>query len=223
MTRAPSPLARRIGLLGDVHAEDAALRRALQVFADAQVDVVVCTGDVVDGEGDVAACVARLDAARVVVVRGNHDRWLNEGTMRGHAEATALASLPADAAVWLRALPTTARVATSRGDLLVCHGVGEDDMVRLGPDDAGYALQCIDELPALLDDAALSFVVAGHTHRRMVRRFERARAPLWFVNAGTLKAGDGPGFGVLDVHDGIQWFDVAADGAVVRGPLVAWP
>lgn len=213
----------RIGAIGDVHAEDALLDVALRVLREEGAEAIVCVGDVVDGAGDVDRCVRLLANAGAVVVRGNHDRWLFEGALRASPGATQLDRVVPATAGAMRAWPTTARVPTTRGDLLVCHGVGDDDMVRLGADTDGYALQCIDELADLLADAALRFVVAGHTHRRMARRFDRPRgAKLWFVNAGTLKRTEAPGFVVVDVGRGAEFFDVTPSGVVGRAAFVAF-
>jgi predicted phosphodiesterase len=70
--RATRPLA-RLGLLGDLHAEDAALALALQVFADEGVEQVLSVGDIVDGPGSVERCCELLATAGAAAVRGNHE------------------------------------------------------------------------------------------------------------------------------------------------------
>jgi predicted phosphodiesterase len=81
-----------IGIIGDVHGEDVRLENALR-FLEAQTENVFCTGDVVDGAGDVNRCCALLQEHGVVTVRGNHDRWLLEGSMRDLKEATPVQEL----------------------------------------------------------------------------------------------------------------------------------
>jgi len=67
----------RIGLIGDVHAEDEALELALRVFADAGVDVVMAVGDIVDREAhtsvyvDIVASAASPEGSTWV---GSHPR-----------------------------------------------------------------------------------------------------------------------------------------------------
>jgi UDP-2,3-diacylglucosamine pyrophosphatase LpxH len=144
----------------------------------------------------------------VLTVRGNHERWLLSNEMRILPHAHSLKRVAAATAAFLRALPAVLTVETSAGELLLCHGVGDDDMVRLGPDDEGYAVACIDELQRILAEPAIRFVVAGHTHRRMVRSFaRRGDAPLAFINAGTLRHGDDPCCAILDVGHGVEFFD----------------
>src|SRR5690606_4972703 len=118
------------------------------------------------------------------------------------------------------------RLATVRGDLLLCHGVGDNDMVRLRPDDDDrHARLAVDALAVLLSDPTLSLAVGGHTHQRMVRRFTRPDGPpLVFINPGTLHREDCAGFAVVDLERGVvQFFDLVEgpDDALAVGPAEA--
>jgi predicted phosphodiesterase len=196
----------RFLLIGDVHAEHVRLAAALDHAAH-RVDRVLCVGDIVDGPGDVARCIALLDGHGAAVVCGNHDRWAAAGRPldpRGHAP---------EVIAWLSRLPATLELATVAGPLLLCHGVGGDDMVRLQPEDDGYALASNDALQSLLRAGHHRIVVGGHTHRRMVRRF----GDLVFVNAGTLQTGRDPCCAVMDLDAGtVEFLDVSQPDAGVR-------
>lgn len=195
------PVLRRLALFGDLHAEDERLALALTWLKGQPVDALVSVGDIADGHGDLERTCDLLQAHGVLAVRGNHDRWLVADEVRSLSRAHHRADLSAPALAFLSALPPTRRLATARGDLLVCHGVGDDDMIRLRPDDDGYALESNFALTALLADRSLRLVVGGHTHRRMVRSFARPGAPpLVFVNPGTFHRDDEPGFAVLDLE-----------------------
>ncbi len=61
---------RRVGAIGDVHAEDDALHTALCFLQKRDVDAIVCLGDIVDGMGDSDRTCALLRDAGVVCVRG---------------------------------------------------------------------------------------------------------------------------------------------------------
>ena len=69
----------RIGVVGDVHACDAALERMLDHLRGLEVDLLCCVGDIVNGPGDPDRCVELLEREHVLTVCGNHDRWLLEG------------------------------------------------------------------------------------------------------------------------------------------------
>jgi predicted phosphodiesterase len=83
-----------VGLIGDVHAEDALLEAALDYLKGKNVEVILCTGDVADGFGSVARCCELLHQNGVRTVRGNHDRWLIADVMRVLPEATDKNELP---------------------------------------------------------------------------------------------------------------------------------
>lgn len=202
----------RLGVLGDIHAEHGRLEIALRFFAGARLDRVLFVGDVVDGEGDPSACFAMLEDAKALGVRGNHERWIASGTMRTLPGAHTLAQLDERAQRLMRELPATRTLETPRGRLLLCHGVGEDDMQRLRPDDDDYALHWNEPLQALLRDGSHALMVGGHTHERMVRGFEDLVA----INAGTLaRERDDAGVVVLDLAAGEATFHTFAGDALV--------
>lgn len=201
---------RRFGAIGDVHAEDTLLSAALDRLSRERCDVVFAVGDIVDGRGDVERC-CHLLRERATVVRGNHERWLLADEARTLPQAHLRDDLSPQTIEWLTSLPATRTLESSAGKLLLCHGVGEDDMVRLLPDD---------EPPALADNTALQKVlgrnyevmVCGHTHKPMVRTL----FGLLVVNAGTLHHADNPGFVHVDLDAKIaQMFVIDPDDARV--------
>ena len=200
----------RIGIIGDVHAQDARLEVALQFLSRQKVERILCVGDLVDGLGDGQRCCELLRAFDVAVVRGNHDRWLLNDEMRDLPGSVARQSLSAATANYLRALPPTLSFETVRGPLLLCHGVAENDMNKLTPDDYGYALQCNVELQTLIASGRTRFGVGGHTHRRMVKRF----GPLTWINAGALADHYTPCFSVADFErNRVDFYGFAGDEA----------
>jgi putative phosphoesterase len=187
----------RTGIIGDVHGEDVRLENALR-FMQERSEKVFCTGDVVDGAGDVNRCCALLQEHEVVTVRGNHDRWLLEDSMRDLTEATPLAELNQESLAFLQALPLTHAFDTVAGRVLLCHGMGENDMQRVTPDDYGYALEVKYELHDLINAREFRIVIAGHTHRPMVRDF----GGLTVINAGTLYRNHKPRVLLVDFASG---------------------
>lgn len=184
----------RFGVLGDVHSEDQALAAALELFARERVERVLAVGDLVDGPGDPARTIELL--AGVDCVAGNHDRWYLGGTVRDLPDALPARTLSAAHQAWLAALPSMRTYETPRGALLLCHGMGDDDMATLRPDDFGYGLENNDAVQGVLRSGRWRFVVSGHSHQRMVRNLGNVT----FVNAGTLLRGHSPCALVLDVE-----------------------
>jgi putative phosphoesterase len=186
----------RFGAIGDVHGEDVALERALEDLRGRGAQHILVVGDILDGPGDVARCLHLLAAPDVSVVRGNHERWWLASQMRGLPDATPSHALDAGARRFVEALPATLRFETPWGPLLLCHGLGVDDMGGVLPDDQGYALESNEALWALHDEGSVRLVVNGHTHQRLVRTF----GALTVINAGTLFRPHGASFDFVDLE-----------------------
>ena len=184
----------RWGVIGDVHCEDRRLEVAIATLLEAGAQTLIQVGDIVDGRGSLERCVELLQTHDVQTIAGNHERWFLSGDMRTLPNATL--ETDEDTRAFLASLPPTRRFETPKGDMLVCHGVGQDDMVNLRPDTRGYDLQSVMPAlrPLLLDDS-LRFMIGGHTHQRMVRSFEG----LSIINAGTLHDHGPAGFILVDV------------------------
>lgn len=185
---------RRIGIVGDVHAEDRRLAAALEWLHGRSVDAILCTGDVADGPGSVDTCCALLEQAGVATVRGNHDRWLLSDRVRHVPNAHRLADVGDAARAYLHALPRTLRFETARGPLLLCHGMGDNDMRKVWPGTKRMAAERSVELDAILAADDVRFVVNGHMHYRVLIDFER----LMLMNAGTLTSRHRPGISLVD-------------------------
>lgn len=69
----------------------------------------------------------------------------------------------------LKSLPPTLMLDLPQAKLLLCHGVGSNDIQRLGPDDSGYAISANEDLLKVLFDPSVAIMVCGHTHVPMVR------------------------------------------------------
>lgn len=204
----------RFAVLGDLHTEDRALAAALAVLHGQTLDAIVCVGDIVDGRGDADRTCALLRDAGVLTVRGNHDRWFLRGASHGLPDATR--TLDDGHRGWLSSLPATRRFATPLGDLVLCHGIGEDDMAVLRSDTDEYALRWLEALHRLQADPNVAWMVGGHTHERMVR----ALNGLTVINAGTLHRDHSPGFVVVDLQArALQCFDLVEGQVCEAGTL----
>jgi len=195
-----------IALIGDVHAEDSLLHAALADAKGRGISLVLCVGDIVDGQGDVDRCCELLREHQVVTVRGNHERWLLNESMRDLPHATTRADVSAETLAYIEALPTVYPFSTRAGRALLCHGLGSNDMASVMPDDFGYSLEVNSDLHTLIADPEVDLVLNGHTHRRMVRHF----TGVTIVNAGTLRREHHPGYVTIDFTSGaVSWVDLA--------------
>jgi putative phosphoesterase len=203
-TTEETTLVHRVGIIGDVHTEHRALEAALTYLREvSRLDALLCTGDVVDGldGGDAGRCCVLLQQEGVRTIRGNHDRWFFESDAARAAAANAGMHLAARA--FLSSLPKTLTFDTPRGQLLLCHGLADDDMAGIYPGgDEETIRRTLKERRVYL---WYRVVVAGHTHRRMVRTV----GTVTIINAGTLQWGYEPCFCVADFDDGwVQFYNV---------------
>jgi predicted phosphodiesterase len=188
----------RAGLIGDIHCEVARLRQALEHFRACSVETVLAVGDIADGPGDLGEACAMLESAGVLAVAGNHDRWLLSGQMRDLPEATPVDSVTPRARAYLAGLPKTRSFESPRGPVLLCHGLGEDDMAAVKPDDYGYDLESNRALWELVEGQSARFVVNGHSHRAMLRNI----SGMTILNAGTLHPKHRPVCSIADFDAG---------------------
>jgi predicted phosphodiesterase len=202
---------RRAGIIGDVHGEASALKAILTFLQqDSSLDALLCTGDLPakKGEGDTDACCQLLTDANALTIHGNHDRWALEnargqkvwfGTGDEELRDTAMIT-------FLKSLPPIRALDTVRGPLLLCHGLYRDDMAGIYP--GGNDSPIVRELESYGIAGEYCYLVAGHTHYRMIRPLTEAN--LTILNPGTLRYDETPGFLIADFEAGkAQWYDIA--------------
>lgn len=189
---------RRVGLIGDLHAEDEALELALTELRRLGADTLLQVGDIADGPGDLERTIALLIEHRVLAVRGNHDRWQMSNQLRELPHTQRLEDVAAPVVTYLSQLPVTREFRSPRGHVLLCHGLGTNDMVGVKPDHEGYDIAMNTELQRLIGERRYRFVLNGHTHRAMLRTF----GPLSIVNAGTLLRENERCFTFIDFDSG---------------------
>jgi predicted phosphodiesterase len=188
---------RRLGVIGDVHAEDERLALAIETLTAEGAERLVCVGDVADGMGDLDRAVHLLDSAGVKTIAGNHERWFLGDTMRDLRNVQHRDAHP-EAARALAFYPPLLELQTVKGTMLLCHAVGKDDMTVLDDRTSLPMARWMPEFVAIEAAGRFRFVVAGHVHRFFVRRFPGF---VW-INAGTLKRDDDPCFVLIDLEAG---------------------
>jgi predicted phosphodiesterase len=187
----------KIGIVGDVHAEDKRLGLTLSWLEKQAVDTIVCTGDVADGRGDIDATCALLAGNNVRTVAGNHDRWLLTDKAR-HVENAHFRSAVSDCSLnYLHNLPQTLSLMTPMGELLLCHGMIDNDLAKVWPGTATTEAKRSLPLDELLAQPSSTprFVVNGHMHFRTLIDFKNCQ----LINGGTLK-GPYPGVTIIDLN-----------------------
>lgn len=209
---------RRVGLIGDLHAEDESLELVLRELSRLGAETLLQVGDIADGQGDVERCVALLREHRVLAVRGNHDRWLLSNQQRDLPHAQALSAVSPAVIGYLSQLPTTREFRSPRGHVLLCHGLGTNDMAGVKPDSEGYDISSNTELQRLILERRYRFVLNGHTHRAMLRTF----GPLSIINGGTLLREHERAFTFVDFERGELSRYRHAPGGALSADLARW-
>ena len=184
---------RRIGVIGDVHARHGRLGEALDWLSGQSLDVLLCTGDLADGDGCVDASVELLVQAGVRCVAGNHDRWLLTDRVRHVGNAHRRVGVTDSTLDYLEGLPKTLELDTSLGPLLLCHGVDEDDLGKVWPGTARSQIERNADIDRLIAQRHYRFMINGHLHYRVLIDFEH----LLLMNAGTLN-GQRAGVSIMD-------------------------
>jgi predicted phosphodiesterase len=159
----------RVGMFSDVHGNGVGLDAVLAELERAQVDRLVCLGDLVEGGPQPAYCLGRVQELGCAVVLGNCDFWLvdydREPALpeRSDIGAWARERLGEDGLAALAACHDTYELELGdRGRLLCVHGTPTSRVDRIestAPDD---------ELLRLLGEATV--LAAGHTHEQWQRR-----------------------------------------------------
>lgn len=195
----PAQPLRRFALVGDVHAEDERLEAAIGLARAAGVEAILCVGDVADGFGDLERTIETLARERVIVVRGNHDRWFLGDELRTLVPIQRREHCPRAVEAIRLWLPFV-EVCTVRGPLLLCHAVGDDDLALAKPGHGDEEIRAQPAWTRLRDAGRFRFMAAGHTHEAMVRTID----DITILNPGTLKRDDDPCTAVVDLEAGVM-------------------
>lgn len=209
---------RRAGVIGDIHGDAGRLKIALQYLQSlGDLDALLSVGDVVNLDADTEACCRLLQEARVTAVRGNHDRWFLQNLAFYVAEDDRPNAVSLRSRAFIASLPPARDIETVAGRLLLCHGLGEDDMSGVYPSDERASPQAALALWKLQMKGSYRWIVNGHTHRRMVREIDG----MTIVNAGTVCCDPRSGFCLIDFEKQVvQFFDLDQDLAVHIGDTV---
>ncbi|XOV83878.1 MAG: metallophosphoesterase family protein [bacterium] len=195
----------RIGIIGDVHAQDQYLHQALDHLTRLGVDHIICTGDIADGPGDIHACINLLLDYNVDTVRGNHDRWVLQNKARHIPDAHRRETLHDNVICYLQDLPLQIELETKLGTLLLCHGVGSNDLQKIWPGTDRMPAERSARLDDIIAKGDTPLMVNGHLHYRTLIHFDS----LTLLNAGTLRGRHRPGFSLIDLDaDEVHGFEL---------------
>jgi putative phosphoesterase len=209
----------KIGILSDVHGDIVSLDAALSRLRAMKCDHILCAGDLLDLEPFGEEVVRRIEAERIICIRGNHERWQLERRRRkpdmrksapSVVEAADLFSggteLTYEARRFIGTLPSHSEAEIAGVRVAMWHARPGSDMEGIRADDIGPALR-----RRLLDQAGAEVLIVGHTHEafslvagkgRILNPGACCSKTLAYKQAGALAVPDGyrpATFGVLEL------------------------
>ena len=179
----------KLGIISDVHSDLPMLDAALRRMRELGCDIIVCAGDLVDGDVFPDEVVARLRDDKIPTIRGNHDRWALEhaGKLRSQARRRidlrrdgppdfdaesgvygSGAELGPETLAFLAKLPTSIQMEIEGVRMAVHHarpGVFGGDMVGIETRTTSPAT-----METLRGLASADVLLVGHTHERFAVR-----------------------------------------------------
>lgn len=156
----------KIALISDLHANLVALEAVLTDIHSAQVDQIICLGDIAALGPQPCEVVAIVRSLGCMSVQGNHDPFSHSLPILRELEEWTLARLQPDATEFLRSLPLKVEVQMGDLKLLCVHGSPRsfNDMILANTDEK--------RLDAFFCDQNFDVLVCGHTHVQFFRRLQ---------------------------------------------------
>lgn len=194
-----------IGVIGDIHCENAKLEMIIRYLKE-QCEHILAVGDIVDGKGNCNHCIELLSNEKIKCVKGNHDKWLLEGIMRDLKNATKISDLSIKEIAYLRNLNEEYEIQINGNSIILCHGIGKNNMACIKPYDYGYGLENNQDLWRLIGQKKYNIMIGGHTHQEMIRKIEN----LTIINPGSLNSIEKSNFAIIDINSkGIEFYNVS--------------
>ncbi|HVU12760.1 MAG TPA: metallophosphoesterase family protein [Phototrophicaceae bacterium] len=178
----------KVGLISDIHAHCANLRRAVLLLREHGAETILCAGDLVDGETEGNAAVAFIRQQNIPCVQGNHDHALSRPVptayldwFREWREDTLGArqiedALSEEAFAYLRALPLKRRYEWEGQRVLLTHASPWDQVTYVHANGSRKPFYRIAE------EAEADVVILGHTHAPMAVYVKG----VWVFNPGAV-------------------------------------
>jgi putative phosphoesterase len=157
----------RIGLISDVHSSPVALAEALRIFADQQVDDIICAGDIAGYYDTLLPTIRLLIQADCKTIIGNHDQsWLEKNA----AEYENTDGSPENSEIrsYLQQLPQTLELSIEGKRLFVVHANPPSEQhggIKLRDRYGNVVAERKADWTQSLADFDHDVLIVGHTHQ----------------------------------------------------------
>jgi len=161
----------RIGLISDVHSSPVALAEALRIFADQQVDDIICAGDIAGYYDSLLPTVRLLVKANCKTIVGNHDQtWLEQNTANHDNDDASADRGPDNSEIrsYLQQLPQTLELSIEGKRLFVVHANPPSEQhggIKLRDRYGNINAERKADWTQSLVDFEHDVLIVGHTHQ----------------------------------------------------------
>jgi putative phosphoesterase len=157
----------RIGLISDVHSSPVALAEALRLFADQQVDDIICAGDIAGYYDSLLPTIRLLVEANCKTIIGNHDQsWLEQNSVQdAHADSDPDRN---EIRSYLQQLPQTLTLCIEGKRLFVVHANPPSEQhggIKLRDRYGNINAERMTDWTQSLEDFEHDVLIVGHTHQ----------------------------------------------------------
>jgi len=174
----------RIAFISDIHGNLHPLELVLADIHQAEVDQIICLGDVASLGPQPREVIARLRELQIPTIMGNHDNYLlnpklteNQLPWLRELELWCTKLLSKDELDFLRYFQSQISVSLDKNTSMTCfHGSLRSNEEFLFPDTRS---EILDEIFA---GQSINFFVGGHTHVQMLRQYKE----LTLLNPGSV-------------------------------------
>jgi putative phosphoesterase len=165
----------RIGLISDVHSSPVELAEALQIFAEQQVDDIICAGDIAGYYDTLLPTIRLLVQADCKTIIGNHDQsWLEKNTperkdVDGSPDSSSASSQDSsEIRSYLMQLPQTLELVVEGKRLFVVHANPPSEQhggIKLRDRYGNIVTERKADWAQSLADFDHDVLIVGHTHQ----------------------------------------------------------
>jgi len=176
----------KIGVLSDIHGELDALKKALDLFHQLQVETMICAGDLVDRGSEGDKVVELISSLNIPCVQGNHDAMAQktqEFLARHPNDGLPIEPLSAESVNFLSHIPLERRFEWLGVSVYMTHENPLHDPSKFIYPNSSRAV-----FEAVAKTAQSQIVILGHTHRPMHVKIENTQ----IINPGSVYANYGP-------------------------------
>jgi putative phosphoesterase len=153
----------RIGLISDVHSSPVELAEALQIFAEKQVDDIICAGDIAGYHDGLLPTIQLLAESNCKTIVGNHDQsWLEKNTAE-HSDGE-----HSEIRNYLQQLPQTLQLSIEGKRVFVVHANPPSEQhggIKLRNRYGDIVAERKADWSQRLADFEHDVLIVGHTHQ----------------------------------------------------------